>query len=156
MHLCRSFLVVLAAATAGFAQSVFPVRDAGEERDRTYHVLHYAIQISIDDREKEVTGRVTTTLVPYLPALSTVEFDAEQMSIRRVTINGRDLRFEVETGAEEDATIDLTLEEMEKLHIERVLRAEKGQVESASRRLGIPRSSLYQKIKRFGIIVSKG
>ncbi len=95
MPLCRSLLVLLAATAAGFAQSVFPVRDAGEERDKTYHVVHYAIEISINDREKEVAGRVTTTLVPYQPALSTVEFDAEQMAIHRVTMNGRDLRYEV-------------------------------------------------------------
>jgi transcriptional regulator of acetoin/glycerol metabolism len=32
-----------------------------------------------------------------------------------------------------------------------VLREEHGRVEAAARRLGIPRSSLYQKLKRFGI-----
>ncbi len=45
----------------------------------------------------------------------------------------------------------LTLEEMEKRHIERVLRDMGGRVAEASQRLGIPRSTLYQKIKRFGI-----
>ena len=36
-------------------------------------------------------------------------------------------------------------------HIERVLRAEAGHVEAAAEKLGIPRSSLYQKIKKYGI-----
>ena len=40
-------------------------------------------------------------------------------------------------------------------HIERVLRQEKGKVEPAARRLGIPRSSLYQKLKQFQIAVPK-
>jgi aminopeptidase N len=95
MTLSRLLLALLSIAAVSHAQSVFPVRDDGEARDRTYHVLHYAIQISVNDREKEVVGRVTATLVPYLPALSTVEFDAEQMEIHRVTLNGRDLRYEV-------------------------------------------------------------
>ena len=45
----------------------------------------------------------------------------------------------------------LTLEELEKVHIERVLREMGGRVAEASQRLGIPRSTLYQKIKRFSI-----
>jgi DNA-binding NtrC family response regulator len=45
----------------------------------------------------------------------------------------------------------LTLEELEKLHIERVVRELGGRVTEAAQRLGIPRSTLYQKIKRYGI-----
>jgi DNA-binding NtrC family response regulator len=61
-----------------------------------------------------------------------------------------DLRFEPladEASAEED----LTLEELERRHIERVLRREHGHVERAAARLGIPRSSLYERLKRLGI-----
>ena len=46
---------------------------------------------------------------------------------------------------------DLTLEELERRHIERVLDHEKGHVVAAAERLGIPRSTLYQKLKAFGI-----
>ena len=49
----------------------------------------------------------------------------------------------------------LTLLELEKQHIERVLQEEHGRVETAAKRLGIPRSSLYQKIKKFQISTSK-
>lgn len=49
----------------------------------------------------------------------------------------------------------LTLLELEKQHIERVLQEERGRVEKAAKRLGIPRSSLYQKIKKHQIITSK-
>ena len=49
----------------------------------------------------------------------------------------------------------LTLLELEKQHIERVLQEERGRVEKAAKRLGIPRSSLYQKIKKFQIPLSK-
>jgi DNA-binding NtrC family response regulator len=51
----------------------------------------------------------------------------------------------------EDIELDLTLEELERRHIARVLAAENGHVERAARRLGIPRSSLYQKLKRMGL-----
>ena len=45
----------------------------------------------------------------------------------------------------------LTLLELEKQHIQRVLEEERGRVEKAATRLGIPRSSLYQKIKKHQI-----
>ncbi len=67
----------------------------------------------------------------------------------------RDLRFE---AAEIDTISDeagLTLLEVERRHIERVLRLEGGRVEAAAKRLGIPRSSLYQKIKKHGIGLPK-
>ncbi|HEU5162529.1 MAG TPA: sigma-54 dependent transcriptional regulator [Thermoanaerobaculia bacterium] len=66
------------------------------------------------------------------------------------------LRFEF-LGPTGGAAIDtsLTLEELEKLHIEKVLAEERGRVEMAAQRLGIPRSSLYQKLKRFGIRTSR-
>lgn len=42
-----------------------------------------------------------------------------------------------------------TLEEMERDHISQVLKAECGKVENAARRLGIPRSTLYAKLKQY-------
>jgi len=45
----------------------------------------------------------------------------------------------------------LTLLELERRHIERVLDLEKGHVVAAAERLGIPRSTLYQKLKEYGI-----
>jgi transcriptional regulator with PAS, ATPase and Fis domain len=54
-------------------------------------------------------------------------------------------------AASEHNELRLTLEQMERLHIERVLADEDGRVDRAAERLAVPRSSLYQKIKRFGI-----
>jgi DNA-binding NtrC family response regulator len=45
-----------------------------------------------------------------------------------------------------------TLEEIEKEHIQTVLSLENGRVENAAKRLGIPRSSLYLKLKQYGIV----
>jgi DNA-binding NtrC family response regulator len=73
------------------------------------------------------------------------------------TLTRRDLRFESGVDSEPDAdgvALDLTLEQLERRHVERVLRAERGRVESAARRLGIPRSSLYQRLKAYGLKAS--
>lgn len=45
----------------------------------------------------------------------------------------------------------LTLAELERQHIARILQEEAGKVAQAAVRLGIPRSTLYQKIKSYGI-----
>ncbi len=63
----------------------------------------------------------------------------------------RDLRFEAQAAAPEAWDPGLTLAELERRHIERVLRLEGGRVEPAARRLGIPRSSLYEKVRRLGL-----
>ena len=42
-----------------------------------------------------------------------------------------------------------TLEDMERNYIQQVLHKEHGRVQSAARKLGIPRSSLYHKLKQY-------
>jgi transcriptional regulator with PAS, ATPase and Fis domain len=72
------------------------------------------------------------------------------------TLRAADLRFNDSVERETTAyDSQLTLLELEQLHIEQVLAEERGQVERAAKRLGIPRSSLYQKIKKFQIPSSK-
>jgi aminopeptidase N len=75
------------------AQPVFPVRDKGEAPNRTYDVLHYRIEVSFDEPQKRVIGKVTTTLVPFLSSCTAIDFDAEEMQIRSVRLRDRDLRF---------------------------------------------------------------
>jgi DNA-binding NtrC family response regulator len=72
-------------------------------------------------------------------------------------LEARDLRFVAVPGAisaPEDC--DSTLEEVERRHIERVLRAEMGRIDPAAKRLGVPRSTLYKKIRALGIMVPRG
>jgi len=62
----------------------------------------------------------------------------------------KDLRFDGESGSTPPQfDTDLTLAEMEQQYIKRVLAEEHGKVEPAAKRLGIPRSSLYQKLKQY-------
>lgn len=72
------------------------------------------------------------------------------------TITLKDLHFDGNAGNRAsylDST--LTLSELEKQHIGRVLQEEHGRVEKAARRLGIPRSSLYQKLKKYQLDSSR-
>ena len=48
-----------------------------------------------------------------------------------------------------------TLSEVERDHIQSALDAEHGRVEAAARRLGMPRSTLYQRLKDYGMRPSK-
>ena len=82
----------------------------------------------------------------------------------RDTLEASDLRFEsasvLQPRHESPAVAEaegghVTLDELERIHIERVLRELGGRVTEASLRLGIPRSTLYQKIKRFGIVLPR-
>ena len=73
------------------------------------------------------------------------------------TLGVGDLHFDAATGptAPLPLTTDLTLAQLERQHIERVLAEERGRVAAAARKLGIPRSSLYEKLKSLGIPVSR-
>jgi DNA-binding NtrC family response regulator len=71
-------------------------------------------------------------------------------------LRARDLAYDRVRPAPAADHAHLTLEAMERLHLQRVLDAVGGQVQTAAQRLGIPRSSLYQKLKRFGITTRRG
>lgn len=67
----------------------------------------------------------------------------------------KDLHFEFNAMSESVAfDPDFTLDEVERRYIERILQLEDGSVEGAARRLRLPRSSLYYKIKKHGIELS--
>ena len=67
-------------------------------------------------------------------------------SRHRPTLRASDLRLNASARKASAPSVD-TLKEVEWHHIQRVLQEEKGSVARASKRLGIPRSSLYQKLK---------
>jgi DNA-binding NtrC family response regulator len=71
-------------------------------------------------------------------------------------VGRKDLRFAAEGGLEaEPPETSLTLAEVERRHIERVLREEKWRVDPAAKRLAVPRSTLYKRIKALGIEVPR-
>ena len=66
-----------------------------------------------------------------------------------------DLGFDFRGGTAADSLAGLTLEQAERRLIERALAEEGGHVERAAAKLGISRSSLYQRIQRHRIVVSR-
>jgi len=74
---------------------------------------------------------------------------------RGQVLEARDVRFPAPFEAPGTDDSRLTLEEVERRHIARVLDEEGGHVERAARRLGVPRSSLYERIRRLGIPARK-
>ena len=105
MRLSLSLFLCLLFVSALPGQEIFSPKDPGETPNRNYDVLHYKIEIKLDDTAKSVTGRVTTTFVPLFPALKTVVFDAGDMNIKSVKdAKGRDLKF---TSSTSDVSIEL-------------------------------------------------
>lgn len=72
-----------------------------------------------------------------------------------LVLTRRDLCFDRIGALAEPGNTHLTLRELERAHIEAVLKEEGGQVERAARRLDVPRSSLYEKLKKHQIALSK-
>jgi DNA-binding NtrC family response regulator len=67
-------------------------------------------------------------------------------------LSERDLHFDVQIVPEPVASRSIrTLDQIERQYIEEVLLMEGGRVEATAAKLGIARSSLYQRIKRYGI-----
>jgi DNA-binding NtrC family response regulator len=68
--------------------------------------------------------------------------------VQRVLESYRNRRLPSET-VEDELDLTLTIEENERKHVERVLRSESGSVDAAAARLGISRSALYVRLKRY-------
>ncbi|MBZ5665111.1 MAG: sigma-54 dependent transcriptional regulator [Acidobacteriia bacterium] len=67
------------------------------------------------------------------------------------TIRPKDLHLEFKGGVAVDGGPQLTLREIQRLHIQKAFDAERGNVARTAARLGLTRSSLYNKMKTFGI-----
>ena len=141
-----------------------PLRERSEDLPLLAHQLL--------DRLTAELGRPAITLSGgALAALATYRWPGNIRELRNVLeraalltdrseLTREDLRFDLLGGPPEAGAVsldgDVTLKTVERRHIEAVLLEEKGKVELAARRLGIPRSSLYQKLKQFQIAVPKG
>jgi DNA-binding NtrC family response regulator len=71
------------------------------------------------------------------------------------TIRPRDLHLEFKEQAATEDGPELTLSEVQRQHIQKTLEAERGNVARAASRLGVTRSTLYNKMKTFAISAGK-
>ncbi|MGA7161852.1 MAG: M1 family aminopeptidase [Bacteroidota bacterium] len=91
----KFLLLFFSIVSVSFSQSLFPVSDDnGEARNRAYHVLHYKIEVSFDESKKMVFGKVTTTLVPFTAEFTSLDFDAENMNFKNVSLGQTALPFD--------------------------------------------------------------
>jgi aminopeptidase N len=94
-RLAAALLLVICSIAALSAQVPLSITEGGEPPSRSFDVLHYAINIRIDEVKKSIDGSVAIRLVPFLPALESIRLNAGDMTIRRVTAGGsRELRFD--------------------------------------------------------------
>lgn len=61
--------------------------------DRTYHVLHYKLNIAVDEKQKTCAGDVSIRLVPLRPQLDEIRLDAAEMKIAAVRLGRESLEF---------------------------------------------------------------
>ena len=133
-----------------------PLRDRVEDIPMlSTHILS-SLAADINTHEFELTEGAARALQAYSWPGNIREL--RNVLERAVLITGnsvlteRDLRFDVQVAQPlAESAPWRTLEEMERHYIQQVLRGENGRVETAARKLGIPRSSLYHKLKQYKI-----
>jgi len=82
--LCFSFVA--------FSQQV-NFKNAKFTRERTMDILNYLFNISINENEKSISGRVTVTFLPLRTEYKVLELDASELNITNVTIGDKQLRY---------------------------------------------------------------
>ncbi len=82
----KQILSILLLGVSGIVFSQVPPPEH-TTRERTYHVIHYRLVLSLDLEKKECAGHAIITLVPLRPDLDIVNLDAADLNIRRVTMN---------------------------------------------------------------------
>ena len=132
-----------------------PLRERGEDLSELVRVLLAEIS-----RKK---GRAVPTLSPdALSLLGRYHWPGNIRELRNVleramlfakgdVLDRTTLRFDRSLDPEEMESGALTLDEAERRHIAGVLRGAGGQVEKAAQVLSLSRSSLYAKLKKYGI-----
>ena len=61
--------------------------------DRSVDILHSVIDIKLDFLSESVIGKVTHTFTPLGSSVSNLDLDAEDMVVRRVRLDGKDIPF---------------------------------------------------------------
>ncbi|HEY3665053.1 MAG TPA: sigma-54 dependent transcriptional regulator, partial [Polyangiaceae bacterium] len=136
-----------------------PLRERGED-------LSALVQVLLGELSRK-KGRAVPSLSPdALVLLGRYHWPGNIRELRNVlerallfakgdVLDRSTLRFDRSLDPEEKETSALTLDEAERRHIAGVLRGTGGQVEKAAQVLSLSRSSLYAKLKKYGIKVAE-
>jgi DNA-binding NtrC family response regulator len=140
--------------------SVPPLRERAEDVPVLVDSLLVRIGAELGRPGMRVSGAALDALIDYpwpgnvrelrnLLERAVLLSDGAAIGVRELRLHPRDA---ASRSTASSATEDLTLAELERRHIERVYEAERQNVQRAAVRLGIPRSSLYQKLARLGLL----
>ena len=134
-----------------------PLRERAEDIPILSNYFLERLATDLGVKHAELSPKAITALQSYpwpgnIRELRNVLERAMLLSGNRV-LTEQDLHFDTTEDIEQShKDYDRTLEQVEREYIQEVLLREGWHVEGAARKLGIPRSSLYQKIKEFGIL----
>ena len=149
--------------------SVPPLRERAEDIPVLVDSLLVRIGAELGRPGMQMSGAALAALVDYpwpgnlrelrnLLERAVLLTDGTAIGVRELRLHARNEPVSRSTGSSvgssvgSSATDDLTLAELERRHIERIYEAEQQNVARAAIRLGIPRSSLYQKLARLGLL----
>jgi DNA-binding NtrC family response regulator len=141
---------------SSFTLIVPPLRERAEDIPQVVDHLLTGLAQEIGTGPREVSAEFMRTLQSHpwpgnLRELRNVLERALLLSANRV-ITERDLHLEARRDIPVVGnTPDKTLDQVERQYIQAVLNQEGGRVEVAAKKLGIPRSSLYYKLKQYGL-----
>ena len=104
-YLASLLTIVLTVALPASAQQ-YPRRQFGDplskvhgERVRTYDLEHVLLRVTLNEKEKSISGTSTLTLLPLKPDMDTIEVDSAELEIHSVTgKNAEPLPFELSDG----------------------------------------------------------
>ena len=138
---------------AGFRLTVPPLRERREDIPDIAARLIESLIRDLGRREARITPAVLDILQKYdwpgnIRELRNV-LERALLLADSVELTPDVLRFD-RLGMPAAGNGDVTLAAMERAHVMRVLESEGGHVERSAARLGIPRSSLYQKLRQYG------
>jgi aminopeptidase N len=97
MKKLKAMIIAIFFSSVLFAQDVPPEQ---LPRERTYDVIHYQLNITIDEKSKTISGTNTITLVPIRSKLYAVKLDAADLIVSEVSLGHRNLKYEVAKAKE--------------------------------------------------------
>jgi len=95
MNSFRFFLLIVftfVATQISFAQQMM-FKNAKLSRERTMDVLHYRLEISVNEKEQSITGTMTARFVPLHNDFKIAEFDQEGLQFSSASVSGKPLRY---------------------------------------------------------------
>jgi len=143
-----------------------PLRERLEDIPLLARTLLEKIAVNLKHAEMELTSEALAALQRYawpgnIRELRNV-LERAALLCEDGTIKPKHLQFEFESAVQTVSAAasglgdtKLSLSDMERNYIQKIIQEENGRIERAAQRLGVPRSSLYKKIKAMGILVSK-